>query len=78
MSDERKRISDLIKRFLDGTVGPYEWDDFISVRQRDAELELIRLECVNIRSLYPTISGYCSPTGLDRLKIIAESLDSRK
>ena len=38
----------LIRRFLSGDVGVYEWDDQMGIKWRDAELERLRIECWRI------------------------------
>lgn len=76
MSEDRKDIGDLIRRFVDGMVGPYEWDDFISVLQKDAELETVLLDCASIPTQYPAATGSCSPAGIAKLKSIADGLSS--
>ena len=39
---------DLIRRFVHGSVGPYEWDDFMGVPFADKTLEAARIECEGI------------------------------
>ena len=67
-------VADLIDRFLRGEVGPYEWDDFISIRSRDPRIERVRRECLEIPDRYPTESGYCNDAGVARLRELASSL----
>lgn len=35
-------IADCIRTFMDGTCGPYDWDDFTSVPLKDPNLEVLR------------------------------------
>lgn len=41
-------IADCIRGFLDGTCGPYDWDDFVSVPLKDVQLEAIRRDANRI------------------------------
>jgi hypothetical protein len=72
----KKDVSDLIKSFLDGSCGKWDWDDFTSVRQNDFEIEQVREELISIHDEYPPdkLDGYCNEEGRKRLKEIAEIL----
>ena len=69
-------VAQLIASFLDGSAGKWDWDDFISVRQRDPTLEAIRLECAALPDLFPPDKEgrYCGAAGLTRLAVIASAL----
>jgi len=71
--DEALVVADLIDRFLDGDVGPYEWDDFCSYRQLTSEMELLRVESAKIETEFPatTSDQWCSAEGIERLRGIA-------
>jgi len=63
----RREIAELLLRFLDGPIGDHEWDDFISVRFKEPEIEAIRIKALEIEVNYPaekaTITGrraWCS------------------
>ena len=38
-------VANIIEKFLDGTGGDWEWDDFTSLRIKDPALEAIRIKC---------------------------------
>lgn len=39
-----RQIADLIRRFVAGAVGRYEWDDFMGIRFHDPDLERLRIQ----------------------------------
>jgi len=69
----------LIRAFLDGSIGRWDWDDFISVPKRDKKLEAIRLECAGIPETFPAESAnvYCNADGISRLAVLAAELESK-
>jgi hypothetical protein len=69
-----------IEKFLNGTGGAYDWDDFTSIPIRDPHLNSIRIECAELRESYPPTSddGYCGHEGLDRLREILDGLKKNK
>ena len=77
----KREIADLIVRFVDGSVGDHEWDDFISVRFKDPEIEAIRIKVLKIEAEYPPpkaplfgLSPWCSDAGGQALKQLAEDI----
>ncbi len=72
----REELADLIEKFLDGTGGQWDWDDFTSIKLRDPDLERIRERCVAIANDYPSNkrTEYCSPQGLKVLRSIVAEL----
>lgn len=72
-----KKVSDLIFRFADGFVEPWEFDDFISIPQV-GELEIFRRELIRLPDVYPPHGkrNYCNEAGLRRLREIAQELQS--
>jgi len=56
----KEEIANLIDRHLQGLDGTYEWDDFESIPFKDAELEAIRRECLEIERQYPPANPYAS------------------
>jgi hypothetical protein len=52
MADDRssraREMADLIRRFVDGAAGQYEWDDFMGIPFSDEWLEQSRIECQTI------------------------------
>jgi hypothetical protein len=69
-------VADTIERFVDGTCGRWEWDDFCSFPIVDHHLEMIRGRCTNLPQEHPpTEKGhYCSEAGLRILRQIIREL----
>ena len=63
-------VAEIIERFVEGTCGPWDWDDFISFPLDDPALEAVRRECADLPDRYPpTKRGwYCNDEGLDELR----------
>lgn len=55
-----------LEDFLSGRGNTWDWDDFISIRLDDPELERIRLKCGSLPDVYPPErpGQYCSDRGL--------------
>ena len=72
----RQEAATLIERFLAGSCGPWDWDEFTSVTQQDAAVERARRKCVEVRDEYPaTVSHeYCSSAGRGILRALAAEL----
>jgi hypothetical protein len=51
-ADEDKQIADLIERFVDGSIGPWEWDDFISFREPTPKWEMLQREIASVAESY--------------------------
>jgi len=71
-------IADLIEAFVsnDKNLNSRAWDYFTTVRSRDLDHELARLEVLRIeRNNPPDIGGWwCSRLGADELRKLAEKL----
>jgi len=75
--DERSEVADIILRFIDNrSRDPWEWGEYLSIRENDPQLEEIRLRCASIREEYPPSNpaDYCSAEGIEVLRKIAEGL----
>ena len=72
----REEVALIIERFLAGTGGGWDWDNFCSIEIVDPELDHIRLLCAGAPETYPpTEKGhYCNAQGLDYLRGIADEL----
>lgn len=72
----KKEVAEIIQAFLDGTGGQWDWDDFISVKQKDEYLENIRKICDNIPLEYPSDKAghYANDEGLKKLQAIVKEL----
>jgi hypothetical protein len=66
----------VIESFVDGTCGPYDWDDFLNCSKRDAELQKIREECERVEIDYPARDKHewCNDGGCRALMEIAARL----
>ena len=57
-----------IEAFLDGTIGPWDWDDFTSIKQTDLFLESVRLRCPSVYEEYAAEKEhYCNSDGFQIL-----------
>jgi hypothetical protein len=67
-----------IEDFLSGKGGPWDWDDFISIRiKNNPELEAIRLRCGRLPDdSPPDQGGYCNAEGIKVLRQILDELRS--
>lgn len=70
----REDVEKYIEDFLSGKGGPWDWDDFISIRiKNNPELERIRLICARLSDQYPPDQGgYCNSEGM---KVLGQILD---
>jgi hypothetical protein len=61
----RTKLADLLEGFVNGTCNDWEWDDFISVRQKDPEIEKIRQRCEILGVEFPPKKPheYCNDDG---------------
>jgi hypothetical protein len=73
------RYAAVIDDFIDGRGPIWEWDDFTSVRQRDAYLESVRLRCLSVRDEFPpeVRTHYCNAAGVHVLRSIASGIRAR-
>ena len=72
----KAEVETYIRRFLDGSGGRWDWDDFISVPLDDPILEQVRLTAVQIPDRFPAtqVGHYCSAEGLAELRKLADAL----
>lgn len=72
----KKELAALLRAFVGGTARKWDWDDFISVPQRDPEIEHIRRRLLTIDQDYPpTKPGeYCDEQGAQAMLRIADAL----
>jgi len=72
MTYTRFRVIELLQGFLDGSAGPYEFDDFLSSRSSDPEIEAIRLRLAQLPDEEPSDD----PTRYagERAKVIVEEI----
>jgi hypothetical protein len=73
----REEVAKSIEDFVNGAGGPWDWDDFISCRIADEELEAIRIKCLRTQSEYPSGAiGWCNEEGIEVLRELAKQLRS--
>ena len=72
----RKQVLEILKNFIDGRGGEWDWDDFISIPLEDSYLEAIRLRCAGLPEEFPPGSekGYCSSEGIKILEDYVKNL----
>jgi len=80
MNSERKEMAAIILSFLDGTCGPRDWDDFISIPRHNAEEAAICDYCAFTWRLYPSEkrTEWCNDEGAAALRKLAELLVSNE
>jgi hypothetical protein len=76
----KEEVAETIEAFLSGTGGQWDWDDFISVRQKNDYLENIRSICANLPLEYPPDKKghYANDEGLKILKEMIKELRDEK
>jgi hypothetical protein len=64
-----KNPSKLILDFINGNLSAWEWDDFISSKNKNISLCKLVEFCSNVQYIYPSedCSKYCNLTGLSKL-----------
>lgn len=67
----RMEVAAILERFLDGTGGDWDWDDFTTATQlEDERLEAIRLRCAGLNHEFPPgkSGNYTSEEGLEVIR----------
>lgn len=75
----REEAADILDRFAEGKrMGSAEWDDFISITQKDPLIEAITNECGAMPEKYPAAKhgGYCNAQGIARMRVLRTMLYS--
>lgn len=77
MTQAMQEAAAVIRSFLDGTGGPWDWDDFLSPTAVDEEVRAIQDECLQLRYDYPPVKPgtYCSEAGMLALQGILEKIE---
>jgi hypothetical protein len=75
-----QEAAEAIEAFLEGRGGAWAWDDFTSIKKKDAFLESARVRCLTVRSEYPAKekSHYCSPEGMNVLRALAREIRGKR
>jgi hypothetical protein len=53
MKLSKNEVADIIENFLSKTDQTWDWDDFISIRLSDPEVDKVRQHCARIREDFP-------------------------
>jgi hypothetical protein len=67
----RREVAEILENFLDGSGGPWAWDDFtLGMSFDDAHLEEIRIRCAGLSSEFPSKNPheFCNELGRDILR----------
>jgi hypothetical protein len=69
----------VIEAFADGKSGLWDWDEFTSIKKKDAFLESVRRRCLSVREEHParTEGAYCNTDGLETLRTLAQELRTK-
>ena len=72
-------VGDLIEAFLGDRrdIGDWDWDDFVSVRQKTPEIESLRIEVLRIETDFPPPPGqrsWCSEEGEKALREVVSRI----
>jgi hypothetical protein len=72
----RREVRRLILAFMDGTGGKWDWDDFMSARLDDPELEALQSFASDLPTQFPADEPghYASAAGLKELRSAVERL----
>jgi len=72
----KAEVRQILVSFLDGSGGPYDWDDFTSIRITDPFLDHIRERCQGLWDEFPPEqpNHYCSDLGVEVIKQFIEVL----
>jgi hypothetical protein len=72
----RLQAGAVLESFADGTAGPWDWDDFVSVPIGDPRLDAIRLRCSSLEEEFPPErpGQCCGEGGLLVLRQLAAEL----
>jgi hypothetical protein len=66
----RGQLASVLESLAEGTAGPWDWDDFLSVPIGDPDLDRIRLRCSRLDEEFPPDEPgrYCGEGGLAVLR----------
>lgn len=76
----KPEVAGIIEKFLDGTGGEWDWDDFCSLSITDPYLDSVRIQCSELSlTCPPTEKGhYCSQAGFEIMRQLAAKLRAEK
>jgi len=72
----KSEVAEQLDSFLSGRGESWDWDDFVSVKIDDPELDRIRVLCAGLPTKYPAQKkgAYCNSQGFAVLQSLLESL----
>jgi hypothetical protein len=67
---DKKKVAEIIKDFISGGRGEWDWDDFISIPIKDKYLDSIRERCAGLPEEFPPVKNgeYCNQEGINVLQ----------
>ena len=73
-------VAEVIRNFINGASGAWDWDDFISCKIKNSYLEQVRMRCIQVGEDYPARSKneWCNDEGAKCLERIAEEIEKRE
>jgi hypothetical protein len=76
----KPEVAGIIEKFLDGTGGKSDWDDFCSNRVDDPYLDSVRDQCLELRLTHrPEEKGhYCNQAGVEIMRKLVATLRAAK
>ena len=77
MDEDKKRVANLLRRFVRGDTEEWEFDDFLSSKFEQPQLEMFRRELADLPLRYPPTLPlhYTSEDGVLRIIEIANELE---
>lgn len=77
MSQEMREAINVIRDFLNGTGGEWDWGDFLSPPSPDPDVRRLQGLCMELPYDFPPEerTAYCSKGGIDRLRKILTQLE---
>jgi hypothetical protein len=72
----KQEVSDIIERFVAGTGGKWDWDDFCTQQISNSDLDQIRIKCAGLDATHPpAIKGhFCNDSGIQLMREMIRSL----
>lgn len=70
----RAEAADIIRNFVAGRGGAWDWNDFLCIEIINPEIALVRERCNAVQTEYPSHEGYCNDQGRAELLRLAETL----
>jgi len=76
MNLSRADVERCLRDFIEGSGGPWDWDEFVSFPLSDPALEQVRLTALRVKDDFPaTEKGeYCNSEGIAELRRLADEL----